>query len=112
MSTKKKDGAQFCADMEEGYDIGIFAYAPYRLAEDRQQARKRAVRDAVREAMLSLGYSTERAEDTAEKLAAHLLVIEGPPVPTKQMVFDQIQAADDAQKSAPTNTAPAKKPDR
>jgi len=75
MSTKKTDG-NYAADMEAGYNIGVFAASPRMIARSQQRKRMSAIREAIRDAMLALGYETQRAEDTAEKLANHLPAIE------------------------------------
>jgi hypothetical protein len=75
MSTKKKDPAEWAADLEG--DSVVLAVAPYLIAKERRQKKISAVREAVLDALLALGYETDRASTVAEKLANQLPTVEG-----------------------------------
>ncbi|MBL8955710.1 MAG: hypothetical protein JNK82_33355 [Myxococcaceae bacterium] len=77
MSSQKKDPAEFFADLEG--DANVLAVAPYLIAKERRQKKISAVREAVLDALVALGYETDRANRVAEKLANQLPTVEGEP---------------------------------
>ena len=74
MSTKPKDLAQFYADLEG--DATVLAISPRLLAKELRAKKISAVRQAIQDALIALGYETERATRVAEKLANQLPAIE------------------------------------